>query len=395
MARPIRADRSRAACLALVAGLTQADEVPLRFEPAGTRDGSLPSIVVGPGPAREFARVVGRGAEAELAVQALGAEGEPSLRLRGSGWFLNWADFPAVARLADGHALAVWLVQDGERAHSYGSRFQLVDPALGPLGVPRRLEEHAGPGEHGFVSLEPLDDERFLALWLDGRSMDERGRGVMQLLARTVARDGTLGPETVVDPSCCSCCPTDLVRLADGTLLAAWRDRSPTEVRDISLARFEGGRWSEPFPLHDDGWEIPGCPVNGPRLAANADHVAVAWYTGIDGSVRVSFGARDGRAFRAPVRVDGGGGEGRGDAVFLPDGSLLVGWLEHGEGRVAWNLRRVWSDARLGGTYTLAPVVGERAAGFLRLTQDGSSAWALWTEPGAEPRVHAARMHLP
>ncbi|HEX6885942.1 MAG TPA: hypothetical protein VF530_21390 [Planctomycetota bacterium] len=364
----------------------------LDIEPGRSVPGALPSFVSGGG-APLFARVVGGATEAELVLEVLGAAGDERVRPAGGGWFLNWADIPAVARLEDGTTLAVWLETTQGHAHSYGTRFQLFDAAGDPQAEPRRLEEHAGPGEHGFVSLVPLDAERFLALWLDGRSMDAHGGGHMQVLARTVARDGTLGPETVVDPSACSCCPTHLVRLADGTVLAAWRDRSEDEVRDISLARFDGARWSAPAPLHADGWEIHGCPVNGPRLAASATHVAAAWYTGIDGSVRVAFGAADGSAFAAPVRVDEGGGEGRGDAVFLADGALLVGWLEHDEGRVAWKLRRVWPDGRLGSVHVLAPISGERAAGFLRLAPaEERGAWALWTEPGKTPHVLAARV---
>lgn len=366
----------------------------LRSAPASRFEGALPSVVVGT-EAPAFARVVRGTAQAELVVQGLGAIAEPRTQAAGPGWFLNWADIPAVARLADGTTLAVWLETTEGHAHSYGTRFQLLDPAGDPQAEPRRLEEHTGPGEHGFVSLVPLDAERFLALWLDGRTMDAHGGGHMQVLARTVARDGTLGPEKVVDPSACSCCPTSLVRLADGTVLAAWRDRSAAEVRDIALARFDGTRWSAPVPLHADGWEIHGCPVNGPRLAASAVHVAAAWYTGVDGSVRVAFGKSDGSAFALPVRVDEGGGEGRGDAVFLADGALLVGWLEHDEGRVAWKLRRVWPDGRLGAVHELAPISGERSAGFLRLAPGDGGAWALWTEPGKTPHVLAARVTGP
>jgi hypothetical protein len=377
------------AALLLLAAVLQGDDRPPAFEPVAVLEGSLPSFVSGePG---AFARVVGDATGAALLMQDLGADTEVSLRLEGSGWFLNWADFPAVARLADGSTLATWLETSEAGLHSYGTRFAVRDASGRILAQPRRLEEHDGPGEHGFVSLAALEDERFLAVWLDGREMDERGQGRMQLLARTVARDGTLGPETVVDPSTCSCCPTDLVRLTDGSFLAAWRDRTEEEVRDIAVARFDGQSWSAPRRLHDDGWQIDGCPVNGPRLAANAERTAAAWYTGVDGSVRVALGSARGEAFGRPVRVDEGGGEGRGDATFLDDGSLLVGWLEHTEGRVTWTVRRVWPDGRLGPAAELAEVSGARACGFLRLAVADGSAWALWTEPGPAPRVHLAR----
>jgi len=377
--------------LAVLSLLVQQTERPLAFEPVRTLEGALPSFVAASEPTPAFVRVVRKGSAAELFVEGGRKE---SFTLSGSGWFLNWADFPAVARLRDGTALAVWLVDDPAHEHSYGTRFQLVAPDQGSLGEPRRLEEHAGAGEHGFVSLAPLDERRFLALWLDGRAMDGHGAGHMQLLARTLDADGTLGEETVVDPSTCSCCPTDLVRLANGTFLAVWRDRDAEEVRDISYALFDGKRWSAPRAVHADGWKIPGCPVNGPRVDAAGLHIGVTWYTGVDGSVRACFGAADGSAFAKAVRVDEGAAEGRGDGVFLPDGSFLVGWMAREEGQSAWWLRRVWPDGRLGEPYALAEVPGSRDSGFLRLAVADGAVWALWTEPGEAQRVALAKMAL-
>lgn len=340
---------------------------------------------------------------ARLCIEALAdrsgsAEGSaPSARARdlaaGEGWFLNWADIPAVEQLADGTTLSVWLAKDPEHEHSYGTRFALA-PALAGA-APRPLEEHRGPGEHGFVSLAPLDGGRFVAIWLDGRGMDEEGRGEMQLLARTIARDGTLGPEVVVDPRTCSCCPTALARMADGTLLAAWRDRTQDEVRDISLARFDGTSWTAPEPLHADGWRIEGCPVNGPRISAGRERVAVVWYTGADGSLRAAFGGPDGRGFGAPLRVDEGAAEGRGDCAFLADGSLLVGWMEHEEGEVSWRVRRVRPDGALGPALVVTPISSGRSSGFLRALADGEGALLAWTEPGAGGRCVLVQRVLP
>ena len=38
--------------------------------------------------------------------------------------------------------------------------------------------------------------------------------------------------------------------------MIAYRDRSADEVRDISIVRRVGGRWTKPAPVHDDGWKI-------------------------------------------------------------------------------------------------------------------------------------------
>ena len=83
---------------------------------------------------------------------------------------------------------------------------------------------------------------------------------------------GVAENEEELDARVCDCCQTAAVATQRG-LLVAYRDRGPDEVRDISVVRFESGRWTEPHPLHSDGWKIAGCPVNGPAMDATSDHV--------------------------------------------------------------------------------------------------------------------------
>jgi hypothetical protein len=370
------------------------------LHPAGSARGSaFPSWLVSAGAPRLVFTSLGEGSAArlELAPPALAAplaEAAPQPLAEGTDWLLNWADFPAAAELGDGTRLATWLVLDAGHEHSYATRFSVHAAGGGPATAARPLEEHRGPGEHGFVSLAPLDDARFLALWLDGRAAGAHGDGDTHVYARTIGRDGELGPEQLVDGRACSCCPTALVRLADGTHLAAWRDRSPEELRDVALARFDGTRWSEPELLHADGWRIDGCPVNGPRLAAGPERVAATWYTGADGSVRVSLAGRDGRGFGAPLRVDDGAPEGRGDLAFLPDGSVLVGWMEHEPNESSWRVRRVTAAGELGPSLVVAHVSSERASGFLRMTSDPQGVLLAYTETGAPRRVAVRRVGL-
>lgn len=361
---------------------------------ASSSECAFPSWVAGTGAARLLATRHEPDGSATLLLHELG-EAAPRVLASGSDWFLNWADFPAAASLSDGTLAWTWLVRHAENAHSYATRVQLVGASGEPCAA-RALEEHHGRGEHGFVSLAPLGtDEGFLALWLDGRaaaeqeSVEEQGRtehaGRTRLYARTLRRSAAgaleLGPETLVDDDTCSCCPTSLVRLADGTHLAAWRDRLPGEVRDIALARFDGARWSAPELLHADGWEIDGCPVNGPRLAAAPAATAATWYTGAGGGgVFVSLGDAGGRNFGAPLRIDAGAAVGRGDVVFLADGSLLVGWIEHGRSASSWCLRRVRPGSEPGPVLVVAEVSSARSSGFLRLAADGTDALVATTE---------------
>ena len=146
-------------------------------------------------------------------------------------------------------------------------------------------------------------------VWLDGRKTagaTQAGHGdalaAMSLVHSTLDARGPAGPETVLDGRVCDCCQTDAAR-ADGATVVVYRDRSDKEVRDMSVVRFADGRWSEPRALARDGWEINGCPVNGPAIAAGGAAVAVAWFTAADERPRVSvvFSADAGATFGAPT----------------------------------------------------------------------------------------------
>ena len=108
------------------------------------------------------------------------------------------------------------------------------------------------------------------------------------------------------------------------------RDRSAGEVRDIAVARYENGRWTPGKVVHADNWKIPGCPVNGPALAASESRVALAWFAAPENNarVKVTFSRDGGVTFGAPIRVDDGLPLGRVAVTTIDDASVLVGWLE-------------------------------------------------------------------
>ena len=113
---------------------------------------------------------------------------------------------------------------------------------------------------------------RLVVYRLDGRAMkpghDEHGGGDMSVRSATYDKAGKQLTESAVDLRVCECCPTTAAVTADGPIVA-YRDRSDTEIRDIYVARFVGGKWSEPAPVHRDNWQIAACPVNGPALTAD------------------------------------------------------------------------------------------------------------------------------
>lgn len=318
---------------------------------------------------------------------------------RGDDWFVNWADFPSMAATDGEHLLAHFLQMSG--AGTYDYRVQLVRSADGGKSwtEPVLLHTDSGPGEHGFVSLVPLDQDGLAAVWLDGRSAGSHEQmsadGAMCLYARTVAADGALGTELLLDDRVCDCCPTAAVRAADGAILVAYRDRSPDEVRDISVVRIEEGHASRPTWNSGDGWKIAGCPVNGPALCATGERIALAWFTlGSDGIARVqcAFSRDGGKTFSEPLTLAVDHTLGRVDAVFDASECVVVTWLEADAAGSRWRVARIDKEERLTDVHTAADATDSRDSGLARLASDSAGILFAWTETKPVQRVRTRRL---
>lgn len=327
-----------------------------------------------------------------------GAWSGPETIAQGRDWFVNWADFPALAALPDGTLFAHWLAKSGPGTYAYDVRVTLSRDAgksWSPAVVPHRDGTQT---EHGFVSMTPWGLRAMGLVWLDGRKTAgaaHAGHGLgdaaMSLVHSTLDAEGRLGPETVLDPRVCDCCQTDAA-LADGATVVVYRDRSEKEVRDMSVVRFAAGRWSEPRTLARDGWEIDGCPVNGPAVAAAGRQVAVAWFTAASGTsrVNVAFSADAGETFGAPIGVDGGRPLGRVDVVFLADGVALVSWLEQVPKGTELRVQQVSPKGRLGAALTVADTSSARSSGFPRMVESGGEVTVAWRDAAEPPRIRTA-----
>ena len=171
---------------------------------------------------------------------------------------------------------ANWLVATGGPAsEAYDINIAFSKDAGTTWGKPIIPHRDGKKRQHGFMSLVPTPDSRLTAIWLDGRNMPSEEEGNMALMYTTIAPNGTLGPETQIDNRTCECCKTAMAATPDG-LVAVYRDRSDKEIRDISIARYANGRWSPQEALSKDGWEIDGCPINGPAVSSIGKNVAVA-----------------------------------------------------------------------------------------------------------------------
>ncbi|CAN5840701.1 hypothetical protein BH23GEM7_BH23GEM7_01210 [soil metagenome] len=329
---------------------------------------------------------------------------EPHTVARGTNFFVNWADFPSLAALPDGTLAAHWLVRSGPRSYDYDVHIALSPDGGRSWSRPAVPHRDGTQSEHGFVSLFAAPQGGLGAVWLDGRETaatagaehDGHGSGgSMTLRFTTLGPDGGLGPEVLLDERTCECCQTAAAVTSRGPVVV-YRDRSPEEIRDIYLVRHRGGAWSEPRPVHRDGWEITGCPVNGPAIAAAGDDVAVAWFTAAQESprVQVAFSDDAGESFGAPIRVDDGDPVGRAGVVLLDDGSALVSWLERIGEDGAVQVRRVRRQGESGPPITIAASSAARASGFPRMLRVGNEVIFAWTDPGESGgvRVTAARL---
>ena len=325
---------------------------------------------------------------------------KPSTIAAGDSFFVNWADVPSIRPLGGDRIAAHWLWRSGEGRYAYDVRVGHSADGGRTWSTPVTPHRDGTASEHGFVSLV-ADTGGVLAVWLDGRKTaghDEEAPGPMPdmtLRTASIASDGQLRDEAELDSRTCDCCPTAAV-VTDRGVLVAYRDRSADEVRDIYVTRLEAGRWSPPQLVHSDNWNIAGCPVNGPALAAQRSHVAIAWYTGAADSpaVYVAFSDDAGQQFGLPVRVDDGSALGRVSVALLSDGSALATWLETSGHDALVRTRRVPVSGSPGPAITVARTSAARSSGCPRVLTSGRTTLIAWTEAGASPRVKLATIEV-
>jgi hypothetical protein len=311
---------------------------------------------------------------------------------QGAGFFTNWADFPQLSISPDGRLTAVWFVNNPAHHaapghHGPGYRAVYAQSADGGATWSAELpvSDESLPVE--FVALQPLPDGRVLAAWLDGRA-HAAGTDRQALYARVI---GAAGPDTLVDPSVCDCCQLSFVPAPGGGAVLAYRGRTTEEVRDIQLARFDGRAWRRLAPLHEDGWKIAGCPVNGPQLAGDGVRLGAVWFTAANNSAQVlaRVSTNAGESFGPVQRADLGRPQGRVDSVMLADGTLALCWLE-GAGLESGQpggiyLRTLSPAGVLSAPRLVTPSSVSRLSGFPRMVSLGGRQLLLTCTREGEP----------
>ncbi len=329
------------------------------------------------------------GSRASLKFAERTADGWTPVRTAASGtnWFVNWADVPSVQRLADGSLVAHWLQKSGASTYAYDVRLARSTDD-GQSWTSSVTPHHDGTQtEHGFASLLQVPGAGLGLVWLDGRQMTggHEGHGEGSMSVRFATFDGTWKQtaEMPVDTRVCECCPTTAVVTSDG-LLAAFRNRTEDETRDIHVSRFENGKWTESKAVHNDGWQIAACPVNGPMLSADGRNVAVAWFTGANDSERAfaAFSKDAGRSWSPPIRLDYNNAIGRVDVEMMPDGSAIATWIEGLDGGAEFRARRIRPNGSRESAFTIAKVAATRTSGYPRMARSGNELVFAWLDVG-------------
>lgn len=279
------------------------------------------------------ARGAGGATDVYLAVSAdLGATfGAPVRVNHSAGEARLGGDLPPRVVFAGGararELQVLWTARADERTRIVVARSNDGGRTFAP---PRMLESAGAPGDRGWPALAAgAAGQPSHAIWLDHRGLadaaapakeHQHGASASQPSHDGVAmaqRSGLFyrsldpgGQERELTRGVCYCCKTALTVASDGAIYAAWRHVYPGNLRDIAFAtsRDGGKTFAAPQRVSADGWQLDGCPDDGPALApGTGGAVHLVWPTLVsqpDAYKAIFYaGARAGKAFGARIRV--------------------------------------------------------------------------------------------
>lgn len=303
-----------------------------------------------------------------------------------STWFLNWADFPSVISYKGAPLAAHWLNKKPGGTYAYDVNISTFsNESWSSSFVPHQDNT---PTEHGFVSMAPMSDSTFLAVWLDGRETAGRSHDeyldidkAMTLRAAVIHKNGKVLERYLIDDSVCDCCNTSLTKTDDGGYILAYRNRTSKEIRDIYFTKFRNGEWSQPKPVSQDNWEIAACPVNGPAIASEENIVAVSWFTGANDQEKVKLGISNnfGENIQNILLIDDKNPAGRVD-LMIKKGKIWLSWLSEVDEAGQLNIAAYTFKGELINQYFIPNVSAKRSSGFPQITKADKGILIAYTE---------------
>jgi hypothetical protein len=319
----------------------------------------------------------------------------------GEDWFITEADTPSVLRLSNGTLVADWMQSSSDEFEASNLRLSYSKDD-GKTWSKTFLPHHDGTiTQHAFATLFELANGNLGLVWLDGRlTVKDREHGPMTLRYGAYNAQWAQVSDRGIDARVCDCCTTSVAMTADGPI-AVYRDRTDAEVRDIYVTRYENGAWTAGKPVHNDGWSIHACPVNGPAISASGRNVAVAWFVAKNdqGQAFAAFSNDAGRTWGQPIRLDDAASLGKVEIEMLDDGSAVAAWTEFANQRSQFRARRIEASGAKSAPVTIAGAAGSgRVGGVPRMARSGGElvfAWVDTPENGGIGGVKTAAAALP
>ena len=301
----------------------------------------------------------------------------------GSNWFVNWADFPTHAISGD-QVLTSYLKKSASGTYTYDVFLNLQKLSGEKIKEDFILNTDGFKAEHGFVSIAAKDNDGFFISWLDGRNTVEKDMNgnhkPMTIRFAEITNSGDIISEAELDSSVCDCCQTSITYSDKGPIVV-YRDRSEEEVRDIYVTRNINDEWENPIPVHNDGWVIYGCPVNGPKVVSNSNNLAVSWFTVFDGkpTVNLSFSESYGSSFSSPIKINDLNAIGRVDAAFLNEKEVIVSYMEGDDFGTYLRIKKVSIDGKVSEPITISKIDSGRGTGVPQLEILNGEIFIMWT----------------
>ena len=302
----------------------------------------------------------------------------------GTNWFVNWADFPAIAE-QNGNVLSHFLQMSAEGSYTYDIRMKLFNEQEESWKDDFILHKDGTKSEHGFVSMIPYKEDSFFITWLDGRNTagghGHGGAGAMTVRAGTITSKGDILNVAELDSKTCDCCQTSAAITANGPIVV-YRDRSNEEIRDIYISRYIDSVWTSPKAIYNDNWKISGCPVNGPKTVALDNALAITWFTNADAQAKVKliFSENSGETFNEPILIDDTNPLGRVDLVMLDKENALVSWITELDKKTVIKAMKVDVTGKKNDAVVVAELDGSRASGFPQMEIVNDKALFAWTD---------------
>ncbi len=308
---------------------------------------------------------------------------KPQTITDGDDWFVNWADFPAHA-INEDLIVTSYLKKSASGTYTYDIILNLQKLSGEKIKQDFLLNTDGVKAEHGFVSIIPNNKKGFFITWLDGRNTVEKrldgSHKPMTIRFAEITNKGDIINESELDGSTCDCCQTSMAITNNGPIVV-YRDRSEKEVRDIYSVRNINGVWQDPSPIHNDGWKVNGCPVNGPKVAVNSTNLAIAWFTVFNDSplVNVSFSKNDGDSFGTPLKISDHNAIGRVDVAFLNSKQVIVSYMEFDDIGTYLRIKKVSINGKVSKPITISKIDGGRNTGVPQLEIINNEMIIVWT----------------